>query len=575
MEFVDGSDLAVLVKKQGPLRVEKAVDCILQAARGLEYAHKRGVVHRDIKPANLLLDSEGVVKILDMGLARLTDAAGADPAAELTASGTIMGTVDYMAPEQALNTKHADARSDLYSLGCTLHYLLTGKTPYSGETMMERLLAHRTEPLPELTSVAGAVPGELQAIFARLAAKEPGDRYQQASELVADLEACGQQLREPSIQQPASSTAAENNNFTFLREASAAPRRASTRKTADSATRAEKRTARRGAKLLRRPWVVAAAAIGCMILMLIAAVSFWPRGTPRETSPKTAAGTLFFKTAGYSAWEKHVRSLSAGDQLEEVTKKLRELNPDFVDKLYDRDWNRPPQVVDGRIPVVALNVDHVTDLSPLRAIAGLKSLLFPGSTSRISKLADLSPLAGLDLDEVGFYHSQVRDLSPLAGMRLTSLICGGSPISDLSPLREMRLKSLDCSLTEVYDLAPLAKMPLEDFKFDPGKITAGLEPIRGKQSITAIGIFGNTSWPPAVFWQRYDAGEFGKPVPAAANARSPGLFFQTPAYAAWEKAVPILAGRSAAQGRREEAGRAESRLRRPALARPAGAIVKR
>ncbi len=142
MEYVEGSDLSALVKKNGPFPVAKAINYILQAARGLEFAHKKGVIHRDIKPANLLLDNEGVVKILDMGLARISGDGNAATQAELTGTGAVMGTVDYMAPEQGLSTKHADARADIYSLGCSLHFLLIGKPTFDGETVTAKLLAH-------------------------------------------------------------------------------------------------------------------------------------------------------------------------------------------------------------------------------------------------------------------------------------------------------------------------------------------------------------------------------------------------------------------------------------------------
>ena len=157
MDLIDGRDLARIVKEDGPLSIQQATDYLVQAARGLEYAHSVGVVHRDIKPSNLILDHDGTVKILDLGIARLQplpEQAGDD----LTRTGCVLGTVDYMAPEQALNTKRADHRADIYSLGCTLYFLLTGQPIFGGDTVMERLVAHREHPAPLLRKACPAAP---------------------------------------------------------------------------------------------------------------------------------------------------------------------------------------------------------------------------------------------------------------------------------------------------------------------------------------------------------------------------------------------------------------------------------
>src|SRR5262249_26205676 len=188
MEYVEGSDLAARGKKHGPLAVAAAVDCIVQAARGLAHAHAEGVVHRDIKPANLLIDRQGTVKVLDMGLARMTADSGQGTDG-LTQSGSIMGTVDYMSPEQALHTRHADERADIYSLGCSLHYLLTGRPVFTGESLMEKLLAHREQPIPSLSAARSEIPATLDAVFTRMLAKKCEDRYQTMADVIRDLEA--------------------------------------------------------------------------------------------------------------------------------------------------------------------------------------------------------------------------------------------------------------------------------------------------------------------------------------------------------------------------------------------------
>ena len=205
MQFVEGSDLSVLVKKNGPLPVEQAIQYILQAARGLEYAHAEGVIHRDIKPANLLIDAKGTVRILDMGLARIEGDTGAQ--AELTSTGAVMGTVDYMAPEQALNTKTADARSDIYSLGISLWYLLTGKPAYGGDSLMAKLLAHRDAPVPSLRSTRDTVPAAVDALFQKMVAKKAQNRYQTMTEVIRDLQ--GYLCAQPTITLPSAENTAE------------------------------------------------------------------------------------------------------------------------------------------------------------------------------------------------------------------------------------------------------------------------------------------------------------------------------------------------------------------------------
>ncbi|HWB00315.1 MAG TPA: bifunctional serine/threonine-protein kinase/formylglycine-generating enzyme family protein [Pirellulales bacterium] len=185
MEFVDGRDLASVSKKRGPLPIEQAVDFVLQAARGLAYAHSKGVVHRDIKPGNLLLSREGSVKILDMGLARFESSSSIEG---LTVTGNVLGTVDYMAPEQAVDTSAADARSDIYSLGCTLYRLVVGANIYEADTPISKLLAHRDQPIPPLVSNKSDVPAAVDEVFRKMVAKRPSDRFQSMIDVIAALE---------------------------------------------------------------------------------------------------------------------------------------------------------------------------------------------------------------------------------------------------------------------------------------------------------------------------------------------------------------------------------------------------
>jgi serine/threonine protein kinase/CheY-like chemotaxis protein len=185
MEFVDGQDLSSVLLNAGPMSLRDAVDCVVQAARGLAYAHSQGIIHRDIKPANLLRDAAGTVKVTDLGLAR---AEGPPESGAITQAGSILGTVDYMPPEQAMGAADIDHRADIYSLGATLHFLLLDRPPYQGETLMATMFKHKMSPIPSLVQARPDVPVELDAIFARMMAKEPAQRYQTMAEVLTALE---------------------------------------------------------------------------------------------------------------------------------------------------------------------------------------------------------------------------------------------------------------------------------------------------------------------------------------------------------------------------------------------------
>jgi eukaryotic-like serine/threonine-protein kinase len=188
MELLDGWDLARLVRAHGLLPVADACEAARQAALGLQAAHERGLVHRDVKPSNLLLTTAGVVKLLDLGLARLDR--GPTGEDSLTDTGLVIGTADYMAPEQAQDPHGVDIRADLYSLGCTLYRLLTGQPPFGGpayDSPTKKLSAHARAPVPPLPAQRRDVPPGLRAVLERLLAKDPADRFTTPAEVAEAL----------------------------------------------------------------------------------------------------------------------------------------------------------------------------------------------------------------------------------------------------------------------------------------------------------------------------------------------------------------------------------------------------
>lgn len=186
MEYVDGIDLQMLVKRDGAIDCSTSAEMIAQGARGLQHAHSKGVIHRDVKPANLLIDKNGVIKLLDMGLALV--ASGDEESLTVANNENVLGTADYLAPEQALNSHTVDHRADIYGLGCTLYFLLTGKPPFSDGTLAQRIAKHQTEMPTPIRQLRADCPGELEGICVKMIQKDPAYRYQSAGDVAEVLE---------------------------------------------------------------------------------------------------------------------------------------------------------------------------------------------------------------------------------------------------------------------------------------------------------------------------------------------------------------------------------------------------
>ena len=191
-EYIEGSNIRDLVRRDGPLPLKDAVSYVLQIAEAISHAARRDVVHRDIKPSNVLVTPDGRAKLVDMGLARVEQTSAEQD--DLTATGVTLGTFDYISPEQARDPRTADVRSDLYSLGCTFYFMLTGRPPFPEGTVLQKLLSHSSDEPTDPQILRPDLPNEIANILRRLLAKHPDQRFQEAGQLVGELLLAAQHL---------------------------------------------------------------------------------------------------------------------------------------------------------------------------------------------------------------------------------------------------------------------------------------------------------------------------------------------------------------------------------------------
>ncbi len=217
MEYVEGADLARVVAQHGRLPVKLSCHYMRQAALGLQHAHEQGMIHRDIKPQNLVVTKEGQLKILDFGLARFAreqldepETSGELPSGDelmsrtahsLTLPGSVVGTPDYLAPEQATDSRNIDIRADIYSLGCSFYFLLTGQPPFDGHSVLGKLIQHRDATPPDIADLRDDIPGNVMDIVNRMMAKSPDDRFATPGDIASALGDVMKQLKDPATSQ--------------------------------------------------------------------------------------------------------------------------------------------------------------------------------------------------------------------------------------------------------------------------------------------------------------------------------------------------------------------------------------
>ena len=461
MEFVEGETVEQRLHCEGKIPPEEAVNICLCIAQGLDHAWRRAkLIHRDIKPANFYsVSNQGDVKLGDLGVARRT----ASRNLRITQKGMTFGTPDYISPEQARGLEDMDFRSDIYSLGCSLFHMLTGKVPYTGPDYATILKQHMSAPPPSILAEWPQCPLPLALLVGRMLMKDRAHRHQSYDTLIAEMRQVHAKLtgtEDASILRTAAAAGTPPAvvpkpprpfSPTLIYVAVAAVVAAAGLyswapwKTTDKPSRpplaAPQQITAPAVKHAPVPPPPTPVAPPVVVTPPAPAPpadappkqAAAPMSVPPQTNALTAAPT----DTSPEAFAKEIAALPPADQVNRVAKKLSELNPEFT-------GTTKYGVSDGQVRRVGFPAANVTNISPVAALRNLDTLECAGTPDTKSPLADLSPLRGLPLKSLACAHTAVKDLAPLAESPLETLDITGTAVKDLTPLAKLKLTELHC-----------------------------------------------------------------------------------------------------------------------------------
>ncbi|HTD65385.1 MAG TPA: serine/threonine-protein kinase [Candidatus Limnocylindria bacterium] len=432
MEFVEGETIQQRLRRCGRLPLTEALDIAYHVALVLEHGWQTAqLIHRDVKPDNIFLAQDGTVKLGDFGLAKILR----EGASNVTVTGHVMGSPHFISPEQARGQRDIDFRADIYSLGCTLHSMMTGRTVFEGPDFVSIMYKHVNEVAQPLHTLLPNCPASVNHLLARMIAKDREQRPQSYSELVQQI--------------------------VHARDDAALWEQSDERQRQRMSVAADER---RGTTR----WAYAVAVLAALA---VAAALVYARRVEH-----TAMLATIITLADPSDRRDFIRSVESLPPLERIARvmtKMAEVNPGF-------SGNERFTVEADLITELSLSAVAVKNLWPLCALQHLRVLRCTGDAAnkRRGDLTDLSPLAELPLEEVDCSWTNVEDLSPLTKLPLKTLRCANTRVQNLAPLQGLPLVELDITATAVSDLMPLKGMALVSMRCADTRVR-DLSPLRG------------------------------------------------------------------------------------------------